>query len=59
MRINLKKPSAEVEKYKIEKESILTMSENELDVYIDHNITDIESIKEYLKKLTKLARYKK
>ena len=59
MRINLKKPPKETEKYKVEKDPIFSMTEQELDVYIDHHINDIESIKDYLKILTKLARYKK
>lgn len=59
MRINLKKPHKETERYKVENDPILTMTEQELEVYIDHHINDIESIKDYLKILTKLARYKK
>lgn len=59
MRIKPKKSNKETEQYKIEKDSIFSMTEGELDVYIDHHINDIESIKDYLKKLTKLARYKK
>ena len=59
MRINLKKPAKDTEQYKIENDEIFSMTEQELEVYIDHTITDIESIKNYLKKVTKLARYKK
>jgi PHD/YefM family antitoxin component YafN of YafNO toxin-antitoxin module len=58
MHINLKKASKETEQYKVEKESIFSMSENELDVYID-SLQNFEEIKEFLKKITKLARYRK
>ena len=54
MRINLKKPPKETEKYKVEKDPIFLMTEQELEVYIDHHINDIESIKDYLKEKFKV-----
>lgn len=58
MRINLKKPAKETEEYKIQNDPIFSMAENELDVHID-SLQTIEEIREFLKKITKLARYKK
>jgi hypothetical protein len=58
MRIKMQKSKKESEEYSVEKDPIFSMTEQQLDVYIDH-LTTIEELKEVLKKIAKLARYKK
>ena len=59
MFIKMSKSKKHIEEYLVEKELIFSMTEQELDVHIDNNINDIASMKELLKKVIKLARYKK
>ena len=59
MFIKMKKSKKDAEEYMVEKDPIFSMTEQELEVHIDANINDIDSIKELLKKVIKLARYKK
>ena len=55
MRIKLQKSKKESEKYVIESDPLVKMTEQELDVFIDQ-ITTLEELKELVKKIAKLAR---
>lgn len=55
MRIKLQKSKKESEKYTIESDPLVKMTEQELDVLIDQ-ITTLEDLKEIVKKIVKLAR---
>jgi hypothetical protein len=57
MRIKPKKSNKEAEEYKIEQDSIFTMTEQELDVCIDQ-IDNLNELKELVRKIAKLARHK-
>jgi Na+/phosphate symporter len=57
MRIKMQKSKRETEEYVIENDHLFSMTEQEIDILIDH-ITTLDDLKEIMKRTIKLARYK-